>query len=81
MSKIGADSSSSRFSTGVTIRANSRRLDSTLHKSERRGTEKTDLHAVVERRFKQMDKAHDRIRSRELALRLASSEIKRGLGF
>lgn len=38
-----------------------------------------DVRSIVEQQFNRMNEAHDRIRSEELALRLAATGIKQGL--
>lgn len=48
---------------------------------EREPKKRSDVRDTVERQFTQMNEAHDRIRSQELAIRLAESDPKRDLQF
>ncbi len=52
-------------------------FNSRNHQVRRR--RRPDARVAIERRFTRMNEEHDRIRSRELALRLATQEIKRKL--
>ena len=48
---------------------------------EREPKDQSDVRDTVERQFTQMNEAHDRIRSQELAIRLGESDPKRGFQF